>query len=93
MMAKGRQKNSVADPGCLSHKYDPGCHPGSWIQGSNRHRIPDPDPVFFTHPGSRGRKGTGSRIRNTVKYRSVCMIAKGRQKSNKKRTVSPHLKV
>ncbi len=26
-------------------------------------RIPDPD--FFTHPWSRGQKGTGSRIRNT----------------------------
>jgi hypothetical protein len=24
--------------------------------------ISDPDPDFFTHPGSRGQKGTGSRI-------------------------------
>jgi hypothetical protein len=30
--------------------------------------IPDPVPDFFTHPGSRGQKGTGSRIQiqNTV---------------------------
>ncbi len=42
-----------------SRKYDPGC--------SSRIRIliPDPDPDFFTHPGSQlqGQKGTGSRIR------------------------------
>jgi hypothetical protein len=29
-------------------------------------RIPDPDPDFFTRPRSRGQKGTGSGIRNTV---------------------------
>jgi hypothetical protein len=28
--------------------------------------IPDPDLDFFTHPGSRGEKGTGSRVRNTA---------------------------
>jgi hypothetical protein len=47
-----------------SRKYDPGC--SYWI------RIPGPDPDFYpsriTDPGSRGQKGTGSRIRirNTV---------------------------
>jgi hypothetical protein len=39
--------------------------------------IPDPDPDFFTHPASRGQKGTGSRIRirNTAKQKkksSIC---------------------
>jgi hypothetical protein len=40
-----------------SRKYDPGC--SSWI------RIPDSDPDFLLipDPGSRGQKGTGSRIR------------------------------
>ncbi len=28
--------------------------------------IPDSDPDFFTQPGSRGKKGTRSRIRNTA---------------------------
>jgi hypothetical protein len=58
---------------------DPGSwfftHPGSRIQGSKRHRIPDPgvknappDPGSRGQnappdPGSRGQKGTGSRIR------------------------------
>jgi hypothetical protein len=37
-----------------SRKYDLGF--------SSRFRIPDPD--FFTHPGSMGQKGIGSRIRN-----------------------------
>jgi hypothetical protein len=41
-----------------SQKYDPGC--------SSRILIPDPDLDYFTQPGSRGEKGTGSRIRNTV---------------------------
>jgi hypothetical protein len=38
-----------------SRKYDPGC----------LSRIPDPDPYFLPipDPGSRGQKGTGSRIR------------------------------
>ncbi len=33
--------------------------------------MPDPDlgPLIFTHPGSRGQKGTGSRIRNTIKIK------------------------
>ncbi len=39
-----------------SRKYDQGCSS----------RIPDPDP--FTHSGSRGQKGTRSRIRNTGEY-------------------------
>jgi hypothetical protein len=29
---------------------------------------PDPGSRFFTHPGSRGQRGTGSRIRNTELY-------------------------
>jgi hypothetical protein len=42
-----------------SRKYDPGCSS----------RIPDPDADFLTipDPGTRGQKGTGSRIRNTEK--------------------------
>jgi hypothetical protein len=45
-----------ADPWFLSsRKYDPGCSS----------RIPDPDADFLPipDPGSRGQKGTGSRIR------------------------------
>jgi hypothetical protein len=47
----------IPDPGSVSknlksflspRKYDPGC--------SSRIRISDPDPYFFTHPGSRGSK-------------------------------------
>ncbi len=43
-----------------SRKYDPGC--------SSRIRITDPDFDFLPvlDPGSRGLKGTGSRIRNTA---------------------------
>jgi hypothetical protein len=43
-----------------SRKYDPGC--------SSRFRIPDPEPDFLPipDPGSRGQKGTGSRLRNTA---------------------------
>ncbi len=48
-----------------SRKYDPGCS----------FRVPDPDPDFLSIPdsGSRGRKGTGSRIRirNTASNRSL----------------------
>ncbi len=32
--------------------------------------IPDPHPDFFTHPGSRGQKGTGSRIRYTAGFKT-----------------------
>jgi hypothetical protein len=44
-----------------SRKYDPGCSS----------RIPDPDAYFLPipDPRSRGKKGTGSRIRNTVPIR------------------------
>jgi hypothetical protein len=42
-----------------SQKYDPRC--------SFRIRIL----IFITHLGSRGQKGTGSRIRNTAKYGTV----------------------
>jgi hypothetical protein len=43
-----------------SRKYDPGC--------SSRIRIPDPslDYLPTPDPGSRGQKGTRSRIRNTI---------------------------
>jgi hypothetical protein len=53
-------RSSVADPACLHQIPDP--------YFSNRARIPDLDLdfLFFTHPGSRGQKGTGSRIRNPV---------------------------
>jgi hypothetical protein len=50
-----------------SRKYDPGCSS----------RIPDPDADLLPipDPGSRGQKGTGSRIRNTVsgsdKFRQI----------------------
>jgi hypothetical protein len=49
-----------------SRKYDPGCSS----------RIPDPDADFppIPDPGSRGQKGTGSRIRNTVKKRPRRLI-------------------
>jgi hypothetical protein len=36
--------------------------------------IPDPDPDFFIHPGSRGQKGTGSRIRNTVDLNAIFAV-------------------
>jgi hypothetical protein len=50
---------SVADPGCLSRIR---LYPS---------RIPDPDADFLPipDPGSRGQKGTGSRIRNTELYK------------------------
>jgi hypothetical protein len=87
------EKNSVADPGCLSRIrffpsriLDPNFSipvPGSAYKNLSILTpkngfyalgnmiglfIPDPDPNF-THPGSRGQKGTGSRIwiRNTGK--------------------------
>jgi hypothetical protein len=41
----------------LSEIWSGFVHPGSGSGG----------PEFFTHPGSRGKKGTGSRIRNTKK--------------------------
>ncbi len=48
----------------ISRKYDQGCS----------FRIPDLDPDFLSNPdpGSRGRKGTGSRIRirNTIRNQS-----------------------
>jgi hypothetical protein len=48
-------------------------HPGSRIRIFS---IPDPNPWFFTHPGSRGQKGTGSRIwiRNTGCYACLKII-------------------
>jgi hypothetical protein len=59
---------SIPDPGSasknLSRYFNPKLvskvHPGS--------RISDPDPDFLSipDPGSRGQKGTGSRIRNTA---------------------------
>jgi hypothetical protein len=43
---------------CLSsRKYNPGC----------AFRIPDPDPDFLPIPDPGVKKGTGYRIRNTVK--------------------------
>ncbi len=41
-----------------SRKYDPGC--------SSLILDPDPDFLPIPDPGSRGQKGTGSRIRNTA---------------------------
>jgi hypothetical protein len=40
--------------------------------------IPDPDPRswFFTHPGSRGQKGTKSRIRNTAHNPKISAYSK-----------------
>ncbi len=44
-------------------------HPGSRIQGSKRHRIPDPEVKEAPDPGSRGQKGTGSRIQGSKRHR------------------------
>ncbi len=46
----------------ISRKYDQGCSSRIWI----------PDPA---HPGTRGQKGTGSRIRirNTAFYKGLCL--------------------
>jgi hypothetical protein len=54
---------SAADPGCLCRIPDPSFfHPGSKIQS-----------LIFIHPGSRGQKDTGSRIRNTGIFRQGYM--------------------
>jgi hypothetical protein len=49
-----------------SKKYDPGCSS----------RIPDPDADFLpiSDPGSRGQKGTRSRIRNTAYNHSMSLL-------------------
>ncbi len=49
-----KQKSIFNTKNCF--KWDAGC--------SCRIRIPDPDLEFFTYPGSRGQKGTGSRANN-----------------------------
>ncbi len=36
----------------------------------NMIRVVNPGSWFFTHPGSRGQKSTGSRIRNTVSFKN-----------------------
>ncbi len=67
-----------------SRKYDPGC--SSWD------RIPYPDPGFLPipDPGSRGQKGTGSRIRNTKYVEWLrCRTSKEAQGCRKKLRSAP----
>jgi hypothetical protein len=80
-------RSSVADPGCLSRIPDPtfsipdpNClHPGSRIRIKELKYFNPKKPNsgsgswLSTHPGSRGQKGTGSRIRirNTDRYHTL----------------------
>ncbi len=81
---------SIPDPGYRVEKIpDPGSGTASknlsiltqkivskLLEILSRMFIPDPDLDFFTHPGSRNQKGTGSRIRNIANIFShpLCSI-------------------
>jgi hypothetical protein len=66
---------SYLDPESDPQQIIPDPQPGEkWmirIRETQEHADLDPDPqsgwvcLFFTYPGSKGQKGTGSRIRNT----------------------------
>jgi len=69
--------SETMDPGSASKNlsaFNPkNCFQTLWIMTRDVH--PDPGFWFFTHPGSRGQKDTGSRTRNTAaKYSSLLII-------------------